>query len=154
MKHPKDRPAVDRAGRTELHYAARDGDPAAVQRLLAEGLNPCAVDDKGWTPLHFAAQSQAAETARVLLAAGAHVDATDSDGRTPLFRAVWSSRGQGETIKLLREQGADPKAAAEDGASPLKLARIIANFDVRQYFSDLPDDTAIEGNPKPARPEE
>src|SRR5262245_5185128 len=48
----KERPGVDRAGRTPLHYAAVDGDVALVKQLLASGMNPSAPDDDGWTPLH------------------------------------------------------------------------------------------------------
>jgi ankyrin repeat protein len=58
-KHPKrkDRPGVDRYGRTELHYAAADGDSQKVEALLASGLNAGAADDDGWTPLHAAVQA-------------------------------------------------------------------------------------------------
>jgi len=52
---------------------------------------------------------------------------------------VFSSRGVGEVIKLLRAHGADPNAQNARGMSPLKLARTIANFDVRQFFKDLPE---------------
>jgi ankyrin repeat protein len=104
------------------------------------------MDDEGWTPLHFAAQGNAAEAARLLLDAGAQVDARDSTGHTPLFQAVWSSRGRGDTIRLLRAYGADPHAQNSRGTSPLRLARVIANFNVRQYFSDLPKAADAEPN--------
>jgi ankyrin repeat protein len=141
-EHPKrkDRPGVDRAGRTPLHYAAADSDVAQVRQLLASGLNPGAVDDEGWTPLHFAAQNNAAEVAKVLLEAGAPVDVPDGHGNTPLSKAVFNSRGDGNLIKLLRAHGADPYAKNNHGVSPLKLARTIANYDVRQFFSDLPEE--------------
>jgi ankyrin repeat protein len=149
-KHPKrkDRPGVDRAGRTTLHYAALEGDSAAVKRLLDEGSDPGATDDDGWTPLHFAAQSNAVDAARHLVTARAPIDPRDSHGNTPLFRAVFSSRGNGELIRLLRAHGADPYAGNNSGVSPLKLARTIANYDVRHFFSDLPEDpTAEPGTP-------
>ena len=50
-----------------------------------------------------------------------------------------NSRGNGEVIRLLRAAGADPLAKNAHGNSPLNLARTIASYDVRQYFSDLPD---------------
>jgi len=40
--------------------------------------------------------------AKTLLAAGAQVDAVNSYGNTPLFTAIFSSRGRGELIQLLR----------------------------------------------------
>ena len=111
-KRPKrrDRPGVDRAGRTPLHYAAADGDSGRVRQLLATGLIADAPDDNGWTPLHFAAQSNAADATAILLSAEAAVDARDAHGNTPLFTAVFNSRGYGEVIKLLRVHGADAYA--------------------------------------------
>src|SRR5262249_486705 len=140
-KHPKreSRPGVDRAGRTPLHYAAGDGDAARVRKLLDSGMDAGAADDDGWTPLHFAAQRNAADVAAILLQAAAPVDGRDRHGNTPLSRAVFNSRGAGDVIKLLRAHGADPDAQNAHGVSPLKLARTIANFDVRQFFSDLPE---------------
>jgi uncharacterized protein len=135
----KDRPGVDRSGRTPLHNAVIDGDVARLQNLLASGSDPGAADDNGWTPLHFAAQESAAEVVQLLLKAGAAIDPPDAHGNTPLFRAVFNSRGNGEVIRLLRAAGADPLAKNAHGNSPLSLARTIANYDVRQFFSDLPD---------------
>jgi len=92
-KHPKkkDRPGVDRTGRTPMHYAALDGDLAQVRRLLAGGADPSAADDEGKTPLHFAAKGQHATVAQALLVAGADVDARDSHGNTALSNAVFKS---------------------------------------------------------------
>lgn len=134
----KDRPGVDRLGRTELHEAALDGDARKVGELVAEGLSPEVADDNGWTPLHAAVQSWSAATCVALLEVGAQVDARDSNGNTPLWRAVFESRGRGDIIKLLREHGADPTLENNHGVSPVKLARTIGNFDVRQFFDDLP----------------
>ena len=139
----KERPGVDQAGRTPLHYAAGDGDVARVMELLASEMDAGAADDNGWTPLHFAAQKNAEEVVRLLLKAGAAVDPRDAHGNTPLFRAVFNSCGRGEVIALLRGNGADPFAKNARGVTPLKLARTIANFDVRQFFSDMPEDDNI-----------
>jgi uncharacterized protein len=139
-KHPKrhDRPGVDRYGRTPLHLAAQAGAFGLVERLLGEGVDPDAADDDGRTALHFAAQANSAEVAAVLLAAGARVDPRDAYGNTPLSPAVFNSRGEGALINLLRSHGADPFAANASGQTPVGLARLIANFDTAQYFSDLP----------------
>lgn len=74
----------------------------------------------------------------MLLRAGALVDAADSSGNTPLWRAVFESKGRGEVIALLRRYGADPLRENAAGVSPLGLARTIGNYDVAQYFQDLP----------------
>lgn len=138
----KERHGVDRLGRTLLHHAALEGDAERVRQLLASGSVADAPDDNGWTPLHFAAQCNAAGVTAALLQAGASVDARDAHGRSPLFTAVFNSRGYGGVINLLRAQGADPYSKNDDGVSPLSLARTIANFDVRQFFQDLPEEGA------------
>lgn len=87
--------------------AAADGDADGLRVLLAGGAAAEAVDDAGWTPLHFAAQAQAPSVVEVLLAAGAAVDTADRHGNTPLWRAVFCPQGEGATIRLLLEAGAD-----------------------------------------------
>jgi ankyrin repeat protein len=104
-------------------------------------MDPSAPDDEGWTPLHFAAQSNSAEIAELLLNAGASLAPRDTHGNTLLFKAVFNSRGKGDVIRLLRARGANPYATNKHGVSPLKLARTIANFDVRQFFVDLQEET-------------
>jgi ankyrin repeat protein len=129
---------LDREGRSDLHYAARDGDVAAVRRLLAAGEEVNLPDKRGWTPLHFAAQAVSAAVTEVLLAHGAAVDPQDSFGNTPLSTATFSSRGDGSVIRVLRSAGADPMKKNKSGVSPLSLARTIANFNVAQFYDDLP----------------
>ncbi len=134
----KARPGVDVYGRTPLHYAAMDGNVASVLHLLTDGADPNGADDNGWTPLHFAAQEWQLDVARLLLEHGAEVDVIDAHGNTPLFEAVFSSRGRGELILMLRHYAADPLRPNHHGVSPLSLARTIANYNVAQYFDDLP----------------
>jgi uncharacterized protein len=55
-----------------------------------------------------------------------------------LSDAVFNSRGHGGLIAILRKRGADPYRKNHHGVSPLDLARTIANFDVAQFFADLP----------------
>jgi uncharacterized protein len=129
---------LDRAGRSELHYAVVDRDLDRAKDLVRQGANVNLADRNGWTPLHFAAQNDDAVTARFLLDSGALVDPRDSYGNTPLFTAVFNSRGHGELIELLRQRGADATAINKSGASPVSLARSIANYDVAGFFNDLP----------------
>jgi ankyrin repeat protein len=139
-KQPKrhDRPGVDRYGRAPLHYAALEGRGSDVIMLLEAGADAGAADDDGWTPLHAAAQGGHAHVLELLLGAGAAVDARDSYGNTPLFRAVFTSNGDGTLIGVLRRAGADPHLHNNHGVSPVSLARTIANYDVAQFFADLP----------------
>jgi ankyrin repeat protein len=131
--------SLDRAGRSPLHYAAQEPDLSLAKRLILEGCDVNLPDRHGWTPLHFAAQEKDLAFASLLLDSGALVDPQDSHGNTPLSTAVFNSRGNGELIKLLREHGADPYLKNNHGVSPLGLSRNIANYDVAQFFRDLPE---------------
>ena len=91
-------PKLDEYGRSPLHYAAGDGDLAAVRKHLKAGADASAADRAGWTPLHFAAQAQAAEIVRALIEKGANVEAEDRHGNTPLSTAVSKYLGDPATV--------------------------------------------------------
>lgn len=124
----------DRLGRAAVHYAAADGDTGGLRVLLGGGADPEAAGSAGWTPLHFAAQARSPSAIEVLLAAGATVDAADGHGNTPLWRAVFCSQGEGATVWLLLEAGADPNRGNAHGVSPRALAGRIANYDVAAHL--------------------
>lgn len=130
---------LDPDGRTALMAAAIDSKPEAAQVLIDAGADTDIQDPGGWSALHLAAQSGSVEIARMLLDSGASVDPVDAHGNTPLSNATFESRGNGDMIKLLRARGADPIAINNSGVSPVELARTIANFDVAQFYEDLPD---------------
>jgi ankyrin repeat protein len=129
---------LDKTGRSELHYAANEGNSGKVCVLISEGMDVNLKDRNGWTPLHFAAQSQSVKSACRLLENGAEVNARDNDGNTPLFRAVYCYTNDGTMIELLRKYGADPYQENNFGNSPISLARRFGKKDVAKYFNDLP----------------
>jgi ankyrin repeat protein len=129
---------VDREGRTPLHYAAMANDVDVIRASLAAGADPNLGDKLGFTPLHLAAQEGSLDAARVLIERGADIDRKNSFGNTPLFVAVFNSRGRGDLISLLRERHADPLSVNNSGQTPVGLARLIGNYDVAQFFADLP----------------
>jgi ankyrin repeat protein len=134
--------SLDRLGRSPLHYAAGKGDLADVLQLLKASADPNLADANGWTPLHFAAQASSALVIQSLLGAGARVDSRDGYGNTPLSTATFNSRGKGDAIRALRAAGADPWAMNNHGVSPVSLARKIANYEIAQFFADLPTEPA------------
>jgi ankyrin repeat protein len=126
---------LDRAGRSDLHYAALDGDLARIESLIAAGADVNLADRAGFTPLHFAGHGQHADAARAVLAAGAAVDARDAFGKTPLAVALVNVRDRdGEVIGVLLEAGADPDAKNYHGISARGLAASVTNYDLMRFF--------------------
>lgn len=94
---------------TPLHYAAAEGDVAAVQKLLAEGANPNATAYFGMTPLHvvvkqyswrrrnFRGADQWAECAKLLLEGGANPMLRCMPNTTP------AGLGEGFVPPILRD---------------------------------------------------
>jgi uncharacterized protein len=52
---------------------------------------------------------------------------------------MFSSRGRGALIQLLRRHGADPWHPNNTGHTPVGTACMIANYDVAQFFDGLTD---------------
>jgi len=101
----------------ELHEAARLGDLATVERLLAAGADPNGWPDSS-SPLMFAAEAGHAAVVALLLAHGAEVERRDHNGERALLRAA--QQGQAETLRLLLEAGAAPDSSDDPyGGSPL-----------------------------------
>lgn len=102
--------------------------------LLREGADVNARDSKGEVALHFAAREHHPGIVRALLDAGATVDSQDNEGNTPLGNAVYESRGRGDVIQLLVARGAAKDLKNNHGVSPIELAKMIANYDVKQFL--------------------
>ena len=67
--------AKGKADLTDLHWAARFGDVASVESLIATGSDINARDKDGRTPLHWAAESADCPLVELLIANGADVNA-------------------------------------------------------------------------------
>jgi hypothetical protein len=75
--------AVDKLGRTPLHYAAFNGDIDIAQLLLENGANINAVDtSKKWTPLFFAVFMKYEDMVDLLIKKGADQTMKDKLNRT------------------------------------------------------------------------
>lgn len=87
--------------RTRLHDAARDGDAAAIRRMLEESPGAAMMaDDLGWLPLHTACLLGHTAAVQLLLAAAPEAaSATDRHGWLPLHRAA--NYGHAAAVELL-----------------------------------------------------
>ena len=94
-----------KADELALISAAKKGDLAEVQALLAGGANPDQHDRNHNTALIFAARDGRYEIARVLIAAGANVNWIDAEGVTPLILAAYKNHSA--IARLLLDHGAE-----------------------------------------------
>jgi len=118
-------PVVDRFGRTQLWWAAKDGRLEDVERMLKAGANPNAADLDGETPLHAAARWGQVAIAEALLLHGADPGAEALYGATPLHVSV--AQAQVGTARVLLQRGASANAHDLFGKSPLHDAALRGN---------------------------
>jgi hypothetical protein len=106
------------SGRTDLMYAAANGDIVKVQALLAQGANVNARGPDGRTALEYVMHrfKKEEELVEVLIAAGANVNFANDRGETVLMYATYS---RGKMVNLLLAAGADVNARAKDGRTAL-----------------------------------
>ena len=108
-------------GTYELSVSRHQPPPpdSCVARLV--GVNVQAKDDSGRTPLHYAAQDGDLPMVQCLLQVGAGVDVRqDADDATALHLASYF--GHDWIVGLLLVNGANVRAATDDGRTPLHLA--------------------------------
>jgi ankyrin repeat protein len=126
--------ARDIEGRTPLMHAVLGARMTSFKLLLQHRANVNLLDHGGCSALHFAAQNFELDAAEELLRVGAQMELKDSVGNTPLWRAVANSRGRGEMIALLLRHGAGRLAKNNNGKTPVDLANLVANYDLKQFF--------------------
>lgn len=149
----------------ELFYAINRDDPATLERLLSEGVDPNTVfdgcDPLGkplfWFPLHFCCEKGRVECARVLLNAGAKPDAGDQWCMTPLMYAIrteWhnmvelmlTSDYAGSIVDLQDTRGRTPLHLAvecSDDVCVRLLCDVKADVNVRDLVGRTPLWTAV-----------
>jgi uncharacterized protein len=105
-----------------------------ITTLLSAGaqVNSPSRNDLRVSPLHSAVASQNLAIAERLLAAGAAVDARQAGGFTPLHGAAFN--GQLEMVKLLLDNGADPRTLNDQGQSSLDIARERGHVSVGEFL--------------------
>jgi len=123
-------PRIPKGRLSALHFAARDGQLAAVQALIYNGADLDIVDEEGSTPAILAILNGHYEIAAALLNAGADVNTQDKRGRTVLFMAtdmhtldanprpgpnLYGELDSLDIIELALENGADPNLTLKMG---------------------------------------
>ena len=133
-------PGGDEFGRTELWWAARNGQLPAVERLLAQVEDPNAVDIDGEGPLHAAARWGHTAVVEVLIANGADPRAKALYGATPLHVAV--DQSQAGAARALLRSGADANARDAFGRTPLHQAALQGDRELAALLLDYGADPA------------
>jgi hypothetical protein len=106
---------------TPLFAAAAEGEPEAIEALLAGGASPQATDADGDTPLTIAAFNGAPDAALAsLVAHGAALGHRNRFGATPLHAAA--AAGSAAAARALVRLGADPAAVDASGLTPRAMA--------------------------------
>jgi serine/threonine-protein phosphatase 6 regulatory ankyrin repeat subunit B len=113
---------ADPTAHREWVDAAREGNLARVQEMLAAGTDVDDADPSGWTALMWASYGDHAAVVRALLAAepSANVNAVSNNGWTALLIA--SQNGHTSIVRALLAAGADV-GVARDGETALDVAR-------------------------------
>ena len=106
--------------RPPLVDAAKRGDRAALQGLIAKHADVTVSEPDGTTALHWASYRDDLESADLLIRAGARVNAANDLGATPLWAAA--QNGSDAMVRRLLAAGADPNLALLAGETPLMVA--------------------------------
>jgi len=131
----------DAGGATPLHYAARQGNVALVNHLLADERLRNATAGDGASPLHWAAMAGShGPTTRALVEGGLSPDAPGPLGLSPVHLAALF--GNVAALDALLDLGGDPDQKTAGYVAPLHLARSIESAALlldRDAHVDIPD---------------
>lgn len=109
--------AKDAKGETPLHHAARHGEVAVIELLIAHDADPNAKTPVGATPLHVARAFGEERAAKVLIDAGAKADspAELSDDDPEVARASNLARTKLDELRALFAEHPDSTEVRVDG---------------------------------------
>ncbi|MCJ7680377.1 MAG: ankyrin repeat domain-containing protein [Candidatus Aminicenantes bacterium] len=111
--------AVDKDGRTALHWACRGRNIDLIVFLVEQGADVNAQDSSRIAPLHSLASRGNVDALEYLLQKEAHIDLQSYDGQTPLHLAVQNN--QIKAASLLIKKGAGLEIRDNWGRTPLVL---------------------------------
>ena len=120
---------------TVLIAAVGRRDRAAVNALIAAGVNVNETNNKGVTALMVAADKGDRDSLKALITAGANLSARDNnEGATALH--VAAAKGYVECVKALIAAGANLNAKDNRGFTPLFIASVACSDDVEAVLRD------------------
>ncbi|GAB1484412.1 ankyrin repeat domain-containing protein [Treponema sp.] len=123
----------DKKGVPLLCIAARTGNKAILELLLAQGASPnLQSEDRDNTALMDAIAASHLGLVLLLLEAGTELNAQSKDGQTALIIAV--GKNDCSTVRLLLEKGADPDIPDKLGLSARKYAKLFHNPEMTSLF--------------------
>jgi cytochrome c len=116
---------------SSLHEAAKEGDLARIEQLLAQGAD---INERAGpaTALHNAIQQGHAKAAELLIKRGADVNATSVLG-TPVYFAA--SAGLADIVRLLLEHGADANVGRQ-AQTPLHVTARVGRTEIVRLLLD------------------
>ena len=122
---PKD--PADKDGKTELFWAAHDGDLQKVQKLVNEGANVNQRDNLDYSPLYWAAHNGYDEVVKVLLENGALLNLKYKNDWSSLYWA--SHNGHEKVVELLLNSNVDVNIESTSGRTALHWATVNNHLD-------------------------
>lgn len=119
----------------QLRDAAKAGDTAKCETLIADGASPDAVDERYCnTPLMWASMRGFPATVDFLLGKSANPGLQNSDGWTALVAAVWY--GHTDVCRVLLQHGASLRATAANEVPMVVIAAMQGNRQVLKVLLD------------------
>ena len=148
--------ALNSAGYTALHWAARNGHTDVVKLLVNKGAKLDILNKDGNTALHLAARNGRIDVVKLLVdqvGAGLDLNALNSAGETALHLAV--RNGRTDVVKLLVDKGAKLDILNNAGNTALHLAAYYGHNDAVKFLRpptgavacQRPDKTPIDETP-------
>lgn len=116
-------------GENLLMLAAINNQLSLADKLIGKGAD---VNKPGWTALHYAASKGLIDMIRLLLEQQAYLDAESPNGTTPLMMAA--NYGSPMAVKLLLEEGADPRLRNKLGLSAIDMVKQAEKADSKRYL--------------------
>ena len=133
--YPPPKPSSPATRSRRVFEAVGEGDLGALAQLLAAGVPASCVDDDGNTALMAAAEGES-ECAAMLLENGCPVNHKNSEGRTALHQAC--SYEDADCVRLLLGAGASADMKDNDGASPVSIAKELADGEILEALTGKP----------------